>query len=157
MLTSGSTISLWGQVLEASLSPSIYNGYNISCFGKKDGALDATVAGGTPPYTYQWSTGDVTEDLSGLPSGYYELTVADAVGDKVQVAYTLTEPEDMKVELDPFKYPSGHNVSCYECYNGSIDVTVSYGVPPYTYPMIGAMRSSRRTVQDLVRWCIRCV
>jgi hypothetical protein len=125
--------TLLAQQLSVSFTTSEYNGYNVSCFGKKDGAIDITATGGVPPYTYQWSTGDTSEDLIDLPSGFYEVTVKDAIGDGMQVPFTLTEPEDMKVEMDPFKYPSGHNVSCYECYNGSIDVTVSYGVPPYTY------------------------
>lgn len=58
MLTFGSTLSLWGQGLSVTFTPSMYNGYNISCFGKKDGSIDVTVTGGVPPYTYQWSTGD---------------------------------------------------------------------------------------------------
>ena len=32
-----------GQVVEVTLTPSDHNGYNISCFGLKDGAIDATV------------------------------------------------------------------------------------------------------------------
>jgi hypothetical protein len=37
------------------------------------------------------------------------------------------------VVAEPFKYPSGHNISCHDCFNGSIDVTVYNGVPPYAY------------------------
>jgi hypothetical protein len=133
LLLAAPASTLLAQQLSVSFTTSEYNGYNVSCFGKKDGAIDITVTGGVPPYTFHWSTGDTTEDLIDLPSGFYEVTVKDAIGDGVQVPFTLTEPEDMKVEMEPFKYPSGHNVSCYECYNGSIDVTVSYGVPPYTY------------------------
>lgn len=121
------------QGLSIALTPTDYNGYNISCFGKKDGGIDATVSGGTPPYTFKWSTGDITQDLTDIPSGFYELYVTDATGAVAQSPITLTEPEALKVEAEPFKYPSGHHVSCHECYNGSIDVTVSHGVPPYTY------------------------
>ncbi|MEZ4756917.1 MAG: SprB repeat-containing protein [Flavobacteriales bacterium] len=124
---------IWGQSLSVTLTPSDHNGYNISCFGKKNGTIDAAVTGGVPPYQYSWTTGDSIEDLSGLPSGYYELTVVDALGNGVRTPITLTEPEAMKVQMEPFKYPSGHHVSCHECYNGSIDVTVTQGVPPYAY------------------------
>ena len=37
-----------------TLTPSTFNGYNITCFGSQDGAIDASVSGGTAPYTYYW-------------------------------------------------------------------------------------------------------
>ena len=46
---------------------------------------------------------------------------------------TLTEPEPLKIFAEAYKYPSGHNISCFNCYNGSIDVAVENGIAPYTY------------------------
>tara|TARA_B110000046_G_scaffold14225_1_gene13839 strand:+ start:861 stop:2948 length:2088 start_codon:yes stop_codon:yes gene_type:complete len=48
-----------------------------------DGAIDITVSGGTPAYSFDWSndgTGDFDddEDLIGLTSGYYTVVVADS-------------------------------------------------------------------------------
>ncbi|MFN5400945.1 MAG: T9SS type A sorting domain-containing protein, partial [Bacteroidota bacterium] len=45
-----------------------------------DGEATVIVSGGTAPYSYQWSTGDETESLSGLCLGDYEVTVTDING-----------------------------------------------------------------------------
>ncbi|MBK8498634.1 MAG: SprB repeat-containing protein [Flavobacteriales bacterium] len=52
---------------------------------------------------------------------------------EVQAQITLVEPVALQVSATPYRYLSGYNISCYECYNGSIDVTMEGGVPPYSY------------------------
>jgi len=53
---------------------------DASTFGLNDGAIDASVTGGTPPYVYFWNdpNSQSTEDASNLISGTYTLTVTDA-------------------------------------------------------------------------------
>lgn len=122
-----------GQGLTATLSATNYNGFQISCFGASDGQVSVAVNGGTPPYIYQWSTGDSTTTVSGLAAGFIRVKVSDAVENNVEVETTLREPNQLKLTLTPFKYPSGMNISCYECFNGSLDLEVQGGVQPYNY------------------------
>jgi hypothetical protein len=119
-----------------TLTPSTYNGYNVSCFGAQNGSIDLTITGGTPPYTIRWSTDEMTEDISNLPAGYYRVEVddADAQTDVVIADITLTQPEPLQIgELTPYVYQNGYNVSQFGSCNGSVTVNVSGGVTPYTY------------------------
>jgi hypothetical protein len=51
-----------------------------SCDGSSDGAIDITATTLFPPLTYQWNSGQTTEDISGMPPGYYECTITDSRG-----------------------------------------------------------------------------
>lgn len=46
--------------------------------GGAQGALDLTVSSGTPPFAYNWSSGDTVQDLNSLPIGNYTVTVTDS-------------------------------------------------------------------------------
>jgi len=46
------------------------------------GMIAAYASGGTPPYSYQWSTGATTQTITGLLAGVYSVTVTDALADE---------------------------------------------------------------------------
>jgi hypothetical protein len=57
-------------------------GTNTTCFGASTGSIDASVTGGTGPYTYNWTGpngfSSLAEDLANIAAGTYSLTVTDA-------------------------------------------------------------------------------
>ena len=54
---------------------------NQSCSSATDGAIDVTTTGGgSPAYTWLWSNGATTEDVTGLAPGIYTVTATTSVG-----------------------------------------------------------------------------
>ncbi len=62
--------------LSAAISPAA----DTLCAETETTTLTATGSGGTPPYTYAWSSGNTNEPTATLPPGTYTLTLTDANG-----------------------------------------------------------------------------
>jgi len=69
---------------------------NASWKGASDGSIDLTVTGGTGPYSFSWSNGAKTEDISGLVAGSYTCTVKDS---NYTEKYTVSISEPSKYEI----------------------------------------------------------
>ena len=70
-----------------------------TCGGACDGTAEAWVDGGTPPFTYLWSTGATTGIIFPLPGGDYTVTVTDAMGCTKVATGTVFEPAVIKPNL----------------------------------------------------------
>ncbi|MEO8151221.1 MAG: gliding motility-associated C-terminal domain-containing protein [Bacteroidia bacterium] len=114
----------------ASVSATPSSTTNVSCFGGNNGNISLIVNGGTSPYTYQWSNGATTQNLSNLSSGNYSVTVTDANGCTTQVAGIAINQPGASVTATP---SSTTNVSCFGGSNGNINLTVNGGTSPYSY------------------------
>jgi gliding motility-associated-like protein len=108
-------------------------GWNISCNGASDGQINFTPTGGTAPYTYLWSNGATTQNLSNVPAGTYSVTATDANGCTTSQTITLTQPPLMTQSIASQTFAGGWNVSCFGSSDGSIQYDVTGGTPGYTY------------------------
>jgi uncharacterized repeat protein (TIGR01451 family) len=63
---------------------------NPSC-NQNNGWIILSVSGGTPPYTYQWSTGSTVNAFQNLAAGTYTITVTDANGCTAVKSITLID------------------------------------------------------------------
>jgi hypothetical protein len=101
-----------------------------------NGALILNITGGTAPYYYSASTGDVTISysktytLSGLTSGSYSFQVTDAGLCSFVAGTQLLSPQGItSVQV------TGTNSTC-SSNDGSILISVQNGTFPYTYTLI---------------------
>ena len=93
-----------------------YNGYDISCFGESDGAINLDVIGGVQPYNYSWSEGSNTEDLNNMIANQYAVDILDANNCFTSNTIILDEPSPFQTTFNTSDY-NGFNISCF----GSLD------------------------------------
>lgn len=113
------------------------SGHNISCYGANDGLINLTISGGTPGYNFEWSNGATTQNLSSLTVGNYSVTITDDNGCEMSHTFQLLEPDSLIINTDLFEFSSGHNISCFEANDGSINAMVAGGSPGYVYNWSG--------------------
>lgn len=101
--------------------------HNISCFNTADGALNANGSGGSPPYSYAWSNGSSSQTLINLTAGVYSVIVTNAEGCSASTSATLTSPSPL-VLVNTIVQDASNNQN-----NGSIQVSMAGGTPPYHY------------------------
>ena len=131
--SSGATIS---QPLPLFLNIAGYS--NLSCYNDSSGYIYVNADGGMPSYSYTWSNGDVTQDISGLSQGNYSLTVHDMNGCQQTISQTINQPLQLGSGI------AGTNVTCSGASNGSVTLTVTGGTPAYSY-----FWSNGQTTQNL--------
>ena len=104
-----------------------FSNTNILCNGDSTGAIDLSISGGTSPYSQLWSNNATSEDLSGLASGAYSVTVTDTSGCPATFNTSLTQPAALAAAF------SNTNILCNGDSTGAIDLSISGGVNPYLY------------------------
>ncbi|MBI4649178.1 MAG: SprB repeat-containing protein, partial [Bacteroidia bacterium] len=103
------------------------SGSDVTCNGNSDGTVSANVTGGILPYTYLWSNGELTQNISGLTAGVYDVTVTDAAGCYSTGSITIIEPAAITTAF------ASTNISCNGANDGTVTVIVTGGTSPYAY------------------------
>jgi gliding motility-associated-like protein len=117
----------------ASFPSSISSQVNVLCHGDASGEASVSALGGTPGYTYSWTTingnipGSSTIDtITNLPAGTYSATITDANGCTTTNTVIITEPGTAIGAA-----ATSTQVSCFNDTNGTITITAVGGTPPY--------------------------
>ncbi|MEW6468474.1 MAG: gliding motility-associated C-terminal domain-containing protein [Bacteroidota bacterium] len=116
---------------------------NVLCNGQCNGTATVVANGGTPPYTYNWTPGNMTTaSISNLCPGTYTITVTDANGCTQQATVTITQPPLLTASI------SATTTSCNVC-NGTATVTVAGGTPAYSYSWVTTPVQTTQTAVGL--------
>ncbi len=99
-----------------------------ACFGEANGSAAVLPAGGTGNFTYQWSSGQKTDVISGLSAGIYQVTVTDAAGCSFEAVAFLQEPEPLAVFIETTQAESAPGAA-----DGGISIKISGGTLPYSF------------------------
>ncbi len=111
---------------------------NADCYGNLTGAINLTVTNAAEPVTFAWNTGAASRNLSGIPAGTYTVLATDSNGCSKSAAITVGQPALLAATIRVA------NVSCLGGSNGSADLTVTGGTPPYSF-----LWNNGQTTEDL--------
>ncbi len=138
-----SSTGLDSLVTPDSISISFVNFTPIDCGGDSTGQVTALPAGGTIPYSFNWSNGDTLATADSLPAGFYYITVTDYNGCSDSNSFEVTDTSNITVTLI-----DSSDVQCYGMSNGSLTIQATGGTVAvdYTYtwdiPATGSSVSS---------------
>lgn len=127
-----------------SMNPQCYAGNGLSvtltptdsqCGSNCTGSVTSLVSGGSAPYTYQWSNGFATPDISSLCPATYTVTVTDANGCSSVESAVVGQSGNINVQA------LYSNETCTGYCNGGAGASASGGVAPYSFSWSNGVNS----------------
>jgi hypothetical protein len=110
-----------------SLTITVDNIANQTSCSPVNGSISITTTGGTIPYSFSWSNGETTEDITSLSANTYILSLSDSNNCSIQDTFTinsLTSP--ISLTLDSSNY-NGSSISCNNSNDGFLTAITSGG------------------------------
>lgn len=119
------------------------------CNGQCTGTATANIFGGTPPFTYSWTSNvQTTQTITGLCAGSYTVTATDSTGATITSTVTITAPPVLTLGGSSTQTPCGAS-------NGTATVNPTGGTGPYSYSWTGGQTTS--TASGLTTGSYTCV
>ncbi len=123
-----------------------FNVNNVTTNGGSNGSATVNVTGGTPAYSATWTPGGAnTFTIGGLSYGIYSVIIKDANGCDISGSTVINEPRCLAFTASA----NSTNVLCYGDNSGVATVTVSGGVPAYTYTWNSTPQQTSQTATGL--------
>jgi gliding motility-associated-like protein len=122
-----------GEIDAIAQPTSQFGNFNISCFNENDGAAIAVPTSGSAPFQFLWSNGNTAPTIENVFAGDYEVTITDATGCSTITSTTLTQPDEIQLEITPVAPP------CSAAFDGQIILNnITGGSGNYTYSLDGS-------------------
>jgi len=113
----------------APLIPVISVHQGGSCSGGNSGTVSLEISGGTAPYSFIWSNGATSQNISGVSTGTYTVTVTDVNGCNAIISAEVIQPVNSLAGSISLINP----VSCFGGNNGAASLNVNGGTEPYSF------------------------
>jgi gliding motility-associated-like protein len=112
-----------------TLTMSVASQTNVNCFGSSTGTANVSITGGTGPYTYTWTPGNLTgASQTGLAAGTYSIAINDGNSCPGTGTVIITQPTASLSAVISGTTATGCGSS-----TGGATVTASGGTAGYTY------------------------
>ena len=122
------TIILSINITEPNMLSASVTTINPTCSNTANGSIQTMVLGGILPYTFAWSGGlGTVQNLSNVLGGNYTVTISDANNCTMTVTANIVAPPAITATF------ANTPATCFNTNNGSISMTVTNGVSPYTF------------------------
>lgn len=124
-------ITLTGIVLPGHYSKVLFDAgirrvVDAKCFGTATGFIRGRASGGEHPYTFLWSNGKTSHELTNIPAGTYTLTITDATGCSITEHANVAQPDPIEAAVSTYP-PTCDNA------NNSIVIYNAKGGTPFPY------------------------
>ncbi len=97
------------------------------CFGSMDGFINVEAEGGTGDISFIWNTGQMTNSISELSAGEYELTITDALECTTIESVQIEEGAEITFEDEVI------DNDCFGDEEGSISILKTSGDSPFNF------------------------
>ncbi len=103
------------------------NSHAALCVPPNSGSAVVSVTGGSSPFSYNWSTGGVTDSVAALTAGNYTVTVTDAHNCTITQSVTVASFPPVSVTLQQI------TPACPSVADGGVSIQPLSGTAPYTF------------------------
>lgn len=137
----GNLITTQCDTFEVNITNNIsvsFSTQSVTCFNDNNGSATATAANGAAPYNYLWNTspGQTGQTANNLASGTYTVNITDANGCGFSDTVNISD-----ISTPIIHSSSVQNTTC-GLDNGSININITGGFPPYNYTFNGSSSNS---------------
>jgi len=127
------------------------NSTQIACFGDTNGLVSITIAGGLPPFSYNWSNAATTDTIMNLTAGTYHVTLTDGNNCTTTDSATIVAPSQL-IPADTVLI-----VTCTDSCNGAAFAQPTGGTLPYFFQWDAAAGNEINSyVQNLCAGIYQC-